>query len=488
MPEVWAQVPEMNPGDLFPKVQNNPIRLTKLFPKVTKIRSYGASYRIKWLDSNRSHPTLQSDANQKPTRWLVDNEEYRPTTNDLKTISSFPVSFQFDGDENSDWGLIGNSVPPLFMFAIAGTIREQLFGNYTMPDQKGNEYLDILEAAWQEHLKPREPDAPTVISLFAGCGGSSLGYSMAGFRELLAVEWDDNAVATFNLNFPDIPVYHGDIHNLSVDECLELVGLEPGQLDILEGSPPCQGFSTAGKRQMTDPRNQLYNEYVRLLRGLKPKVLIMENVSGLVKGKMKLIFADIMRELKASGYKVSCRLMNTMYFNVPQSRQRLIWIGVREDLEIEPGHPRGINTPPTVRDALSGIEALNGPLPVSGSKTAECCQKMKQGQTASDFYKKNWGFNLFRLAWNKPSPTFTKRGGACGLIHPELPRKCIKEEYQAVMSYPRQFKLFGNNEDARARLGNSVPPLFMKSIAEHVRTEIFSPSLIAAAVAEHRMT
>ena len=163
------------------------------------------------------------------------------------------------------------------------------------------DYPAHLEAMWQRHLAPREPNAPTVISTFAGAGGSSLGYSMAGFRELLAVEWDDNAVETFKLNFPGVPVYHGDIAKLSVDECLSMAGIEPGQLDILDGSPPCQGFSTAGKRIMDDPRNQLFREFVRLLRGLRPKVFVMENVSGMVKGKMKLVFVEILKELKASG-------------------------------------------------------------------------------------------------------------------------------------------------------------------------------------------
>ena len=193
-------------------------------------------------------------------------------------------------------------------------------------------YPGHLEACWQEHLAPRAADAPTVVSLFAGCGGSSLGYSMAGFRELLAVEWDDHAVETLKANFPDVPVWQGDIAELTVEECLRLTGLQPGELDVLDGSPPCQGFSTAGRRKMDDGRNQLFQEYVRLLRGLRPKVLVMENVSGMVKGKMKLIFVEILRELKASGYKVSARLMNAMYFGVPQSRERLIFIGIREDL------------------------------------------------------------------------------------------------------------------------------------------------------------
>jgi DNA (cytosine-5)-methyltransferase 1 len=194
------------------------------------------------------------------------------------------------------------------------------------------DYPAFLEQCWQDHLKPKGPDAPTVISTFAGCGGSSLGYSMAGFRELLAVEWDDNAVETFKLNFPDVPVWHGDIAKLSVEECLRISGLKPGELDVLDGSPPCQGFSTAGRRKMEDGRNQLFREYVRLLRGLKPKYFVMENVSGMVKGKMKLIFVEILRELKGSGYHVEARLMNAMYFGVPQSRERMIFIGRRLDV------------------------------------------------------------------------------------------------------------------------------------------------------------
>jgi DNA (cytosine-5)-methyltransferase 1 len=194
------------------------------------------------------------------------------------------------------------------------------------------DYPAFLESCWKEHLKPKEKNAPTMISLFAGCGGSSLGYSMAGYRELLAVEWDNHAVETFRANFPDVPVFHGDIAKLSVEECLRMTGLKPGELDVLDGSPPCQGISTAGKRKIDDGRNQLFREYIRLLRGLQPRVLIMENVSGMIKGKMKRIFVEILKELKFSGYHVSARLMNAMYYGVPQSRQRMIFVGVREDL------------------------------------------------------------------------------------------------------------------------------------------------------------
>ncbi len=111
-----------------------------------------------------------------------------------------------------------------------------------------DDYPALLDEAWAQHLAPRAPNAPTVISTFAGCGGSSLGYSMAGFRELLAVEWEQNAADTFRLNFPHVPLYHGDIAKLSVEECLRLAGIKPGELDVFDDSPPCQGFSTVGKR------------------------------------------------------------------------------------------------------------------------------------------------------------------------------------------------------------------------------------------------
>ena len=111
---------------------------------------------------------------------------------------------------------------------------------------------------------------PKVISTFSGCGGSSYGYKLAGYEVLLAVEMDTHAVATYQRNFPDTPIYYGDIHKLSVEKVLETTGLIPGELDLFDGSPPCQGFSTAGARDFCDTKNQLYHEYVRLLRGLYP--------------------------------------------------------------------------------------------------------------------------------------------------------------------------------------------------------------------------
>ncbi len=344
------------------------------------------------------------------------------------------------------------------------------------------DYPSILDEAWLQHLAQREANAPTVISTFAGAGGSSLGYSMAGYRELLAVEWDDNAVATFKLNFPDVPVYHGDIAKLSVEQVLEMTGLQPGQLDVFDGSPPCQGFSTAGKRIIDDPRNQLFREYVRLLQGLKPKVFVMENVSGMVKGKMKLVFVEILKELKASGYKVSARLLNAMYFNVPQSRQRMIFIGARDDLGIEPSHPKAESKPITVKRAFEQLPNLDLSVPVQwGTNPNWAVSKyiplIRPGKSCDDVHPKRAGYNLIRLDENKPSPTIPKTCNGslfAGLLPPIGNRYCAIGEIKRLGTFPDAFCMAGDFESAWARIGNSVPPLMMKAISAHIRSEILN--------------
>jgi DNA-cytosine methyltransferase len=200
----------------------------------------------------------------------------------------------------------------------------------------------------------------SLVSLFAGCGGSSLGYKQAGFDIRLAVEWDMKAADVYRRNFPETSIFGGDIADLTAEEALEITGLQPGELDVLDGSPPCQGFSTAGQRKFTDSRNRLFEEYVRMIDVFRPKMLVMENVSGLRKGKMRLMFAEMTIALKQAGYKVSCRELNAWWYGVPQDRRRLIWVGVREDLDMEPGHPDPtVTRPVSVREALGILYDAN---------------------------------------------------------------------------------------------------------------------------------
>jgi DNA (cytosine-5)-methyltransferase 1 len=297
---------------------------------------------------------------------------------------------------------------------------------------------------------------------------------MAGGEVLLAVEWDDNAVATYKANYPATRVYHGDIGKLSVDEVLHQTGLSVGDLDVLDGSPPCQGFSTAGKRMMDDPRNQLFREYIRLLRGLKPKVFVMENVSGMVKGKMKIIFAEILKELKESGYRVKARLMNAMYYGVPQSRQRMIFVGVREDLGMNPSHPNPQTRPIPLKEVLPGINN-NQEIIYPEGKAKEIGKKLKPWQDGSDIVKGSF-FNLKKLDMNQPSRAITKtiRRSQCGHLHPEENRFLTIPELKRIASYPDDYIFLGKFEEQWARIGNSVPPLFMKAIATHINENILS--------------
>lgn len=293
---------------------------------------------------------------------------------------------------------------------------------------------------------------------------------MAGFRELLAVEWDDHAVQCFKLNFPAVPVYHGDIAVLSVEECLALAGVNPGELDVLDGSPPCQGFSTLGKRQLDDPRNSLFREFVRLLDGLQPRVFVMENVPGMVKGKMKLVFAEALVALKSCGYNTVARILNAANYGVPQARERLIILGVRDGT---PPLPRPTGKPPiTAAEALVGVVNQTWPPPFRPFGR-DLWRKQQPGDSGfGDIF-----FNHVKLAPDRPCPTIPKStvfGGYSGMSHWSEPRALTAEELARLSSFPDAYRWTGDYADRVARIGNSVPPLFMKAIAETLRREVLS--------------
>lgn len=337
-------------------------------------------------------------------------------------------------------------------------------------------YGAFLAAAWKAHRAPRADDAPTVVSSFAGCGGSSLGYSMAGYRELLAIEWDGHAVECFRRNFPGVLVHHGDIAAVDPD----ILGLAPGELDVFDGSPPCQGFSTAGKRQIDDPRNQLFREYVRLLSTWQPKVFVMENVAGMVKGPMRALFVEILAALKTAGpgYRVAVRLLDASYLNVPQSRKRVIFVGVRSDLSLAPVHPAPMSRQITVRQAWEGLTDP-GPRPPLKGKVAQLAPLIEPGKDGSDALRARGGrnqyFNSGRLHWNRPAPTIYKqfRPGQNAVLHPVENRNVGLRELSRLQSFPDEYDWGGSSAvDGWARIGNSVPPIMMRAIATVVRDHI----------------
>lgn len=313
----------------------------------------------------------------------------------------------------------------------------------------------------------------TVISTFAGGGGSSLGYHWAGFKELLAIDFEKNAVETFKLNF-DVPIWQRDIKTVTAQEILDFCQIEKGDLDILDGSPPCQGFSTAGKRQVRDERNDLFKEYVRLIDGLQPKVFVMENVSGMIKGKMKGRFLEILQTLKSLNYQVKCKLMNAMWYNVPQSRERTIFIGVRNDFKVEPSFPKCSNKLITIKDILKDVIVSETPL--FNDKYAKLWPRLKPGENASDLIGKGQN-NCVKLNPNKPSQTLPKTQtgrGFATLCHWKEPRAISINEAKRLQSFPDDFVFNGKYQDQWARIGNSVPPKMMQAIAENIRDNILT--------------
>lgn len=339
----------------------------------------------------------------------------------------------------------------------------------------------------------------TYVSTFAGCGGSSLGYKLAGGHGLCAIEFDANAAETYRLNFPATPVIERDICQVTIDEVLSTAGIIPRQLDILDGSPPCQGFSTAGSRKLTDPRNSLFREFVRMIEGLQPRVFVMENVSGLIKGKMRLVFKTIMETLKATGYQVRCQLLNAMYYGVPQSRERLIWIGVRPDLQTVPTFPKAQGKPITLAQACPWIVkqstnsshrqqwvgadrpantvAKSGPgndrgfcIAIDRYAIGDEWDKLKPGEKSKRYQQ------LVKAHPDRPCPTICKSSAeypsAASVVHPYEKRKFTIAELKRIASFPDEFQFCGPHAQQWARIGNCVPPKFAQAIAEHIRDTI----------------
>lgn len=284
----------------------------------------------------------------------------------------------------------------------------------------------------------------TVISTFTGCGGSSLGYKWAGFEELLAIDFDKNAVETFRLNFPEVPIWQRDICSVTAQEILEFCNIKVGELDVLDGSPPCQGFSTAGKRKVNDSRNDLFKEYVRLIKDLQPKVFIMENVSGMIKGIMKGKFNEILLTLKSLNYQVKCKLLNTMWYEVPQSRERLFFIGVRNDLNKQPEFPVPMKSYITVRDILPIID------------------KHHRGQ-----------FDKKKKQTNCPAYTITKTS-SMRFIKNGIEVKPSISELKKISSFPDEYKFIGKFQEQWARIGNAVMPKQMYHIARCIKEKILN--------------
>lgn len=330
----------------------------------------------------------------------------------------------------------------------------------------------------------------SVVSTFAGGGGSSTGYRMAGFRVLWANEFIAAARDTYCANARDGTIVDGrDIREVKGTDILAATGLGVGELDVFDGSPPCTSFSTAGARernwglvkQHSDTKQRsddLFFEYARLVGELKPKCFVAENVSGLVKGTAKGYFLEILAALKAPGYRVEARMLDAQWLGVPQMRQRLIFIGVRNDIDRVPAFPRPLPYRYSIREAIPWLldrddrHEVEPESDMTRFAIGDEWDRIAVGEQSSKY------FNLVRPALGQPCPTISAAGGntsTASVAHPLRKRKFTIAEVRRLCGFPDDFVLTGSFSKQWERLGNAVPPVMMAHIAATVRDRMLAP-------------
>lgn len=307
----------------------------------------------------------------------------------------------------------------------------------------------------------------SVASLFAGAGGSSFGYRMAGFRMLYVNEFVELAREVYSrYSAPYTVIDDRDIRDVTPESILDMTGLDVGDLDILDGSPPCAAFSSLGNREKAwgqvkkySDRAQvvddLFFEYARILRGLRPKVFVAENVAGLVRGKAKGYYQQIHRELRDCGYRVSARILDASRLGVPQTRSRLIFVGVRDDLGLDPCHPKPQKRVFAIRDVVTIPE---GWTLVRGKHVWNC-----------------WD-NGVPIRLDRPCPALQASPHVIGGIPSFFRDDSLNKYVYTPIWFARDISTFPPDHDLTdllkskgwERYGRSVPPVMMRAIARAV--------------------
>jgi DNA (cytosine-5)-methyltransferase 1 len=332
-----------------------------------------------------------------------------------------------------------------------------------------------------------------VVSTFSGGGGSCLGYRMAGYRVIYANEFVEEAQKTYRANHKETYLDCRDIRTVTAESILQITGKKQGEIDLFDGSPPCCAFSTAGKREKgwnkersySDGKSQriedLYEEYIRLLKGLQPKTFIAENVSGMVKGTAIGYFKYYLQKMKDCGYNVKAQLLNAKWLGVPQSRERIIFIGVRKDFELQPIHPKPLQYCYNLRDAFEGLpenreEKDRLIAEIRDYKIGKILAKLPKNPpkkiSASSIMNGSY-FNLVRSSFNEPSPTLCQMGAvqSCACACDEDRRFTIGE-IKRITSLPDDFILTGEYRQQYERAARMVPPVMMMHIAKTIQTEV----------------
>ena len=353
------------------------------------------------------------------------------------------------------------------------------------------------------------------VELFAGSGGLGTGFAESGFNIISANDIWAPAGETYVANHPNVKYIVKDIAQLTGDELLEGTGYSKKDVDVIIGGPPCQGFSTLGKRFIDDPRNKLFKEYVRLVDDIKPKFFVMENVSGILSMEGGKVLENILKSFDDIGYKLEYKLLNAAEYGVPQQRERTIFIGTRTNVKIK--YPKkthsltgkeGFKPALTLWDAIGDLpqsddkeitsyttepqndyqkkirngatKLVNHKPPTHNDKAKNMMKYIPMGKSAWDVKDKipnefmptsGYGNTYARLNANEPGMTIT-RNFACisssRCIHPYLNRGLTAREAARIQSYPDNYIFKGTKSDIHLQIGNSVPPILGSKIADTI--------------------
>ena len=328
------------------------------------------------------------------------------------------------------------------------------------------------------------------VSLFAGGGGSSTGYRMAGGKVLAINEFIEEAQKTYAKNWPDTKIIPNDIRDIDGELILEQIDKEKGELDLLDGSPPCSAFSTSGAQSKNWGKTKVYSdskqknvedlffEYIRVLQGVMPRVFVAENVAGLAKGKAKGYLNEILRGLKGSGYHVEAKILDAKMLGVPQSRARLIFIGIRNDIYREELkgklHPKPLPYKMTLIEAFKGLNPTKEELKAASMEGYKVLEYLKTLKPGEQHIKR---FNLIKADPYSYAGCITATSGclsAAAVRHWDN-RGFTINELKRIMSVPDDYIVTGNYKKQGERLGRMVCPFMTKAIAENLLTlEVFN--------------
>lgn len=344
------------------------------------------------------------------------------------------------------------------------------------------------------------PGKPTAIDCFAGCGGMSLGFKQAGFKVVGAIENDADTVRVYKLNHPTVHMWPEDIREVTAESIMMQLGIEVGELDLLGGCPPCQGFSTLrtynGGRRVRDSQNDLIFEFQRLVIGLMPKRVMMENVPRLLDNQRLKKFRAALKE---AGYEVKVDVLNVGEYGVPQRRRRLVLLASRVS---SVAFAKPTQKSRTVRDAIGTMptagtsgDALHDlpekrsrrvaarirRIPADGGSRASLPRHLKlECHKNSDGFKDVYG----RMAWDEPAPTITTgcfNPSKGRFLHPEEDRGITMREAALLQSFPKSYKFPATMGKVKiaTMIGNALPPRFIKSHAQQLlsgpRTQCMAP-------------